>query len=184
MEYSIKQIGERLRGLRDVLDIPEEEVAELCQISLEHYRKIERGEADPSVYRLMKISKKYGISLNVLLFGEEAHMTEYFVTRNDEGLKVGNTNYYEYESLGCGFLNRRVEPFLVRLDPMPEGKSHNVNRYQGQEFDYVLEGTLELTIDDKVITLNAGDSIYYDSSVDHRMQSLNGKPCTFLCIVI
>ena len=52
MEESIKQIGERLRGLRDVLDIPAEEVAELCGITLEHYLKIEAGEADPSVYRL------------------------------------------------------------------------------------------------------------------------------------
>ena len=63
MEESIKQIGERLRGLRDVLDIPAEEVAELCGISLDHYLKIEAGEADPSVYRLSKISKRYGISL-------------------------------------------------------------------------------------------------------------------------
>ena len=52
MEESIKLIGERLRGLRDVLDIPAEEVAELCGITLEHYLKIEAGEADPSVYRL------------------------------------------------------------------------------------------------------------------------------------
>ena len=49
MEESIKQIGERLRGLRDVLNIPAEEIAELCGISIEHYLKIEAGEADPSV---------------------------------------------------------------------------------------------------------------------------------------
>lgn len=184
MEYSVKQIGERLRGLREVLEIPAEEVAELCHISLDHYYRIEAGEADPSVYRLMKISKKYGISLNVLLFGEEARMTDYFVSRKDNGMKVGNTNYYEYESLAYGFQNRRVEPFLVKLSPMPEGKSHTVNHYKGQELDYVLEGTLELTIGEKVITLGPGDSIYYDSSVDHRMQSLYGESCTFLCIVI
>ena len=58
MEESIKLIGERLRGLREVLDIPAEEVAELCEISLDHYLKIEAGEADPSVYRLSKISKR------------------------------------------------------------------------------------------------------------------------------
>ena len=62
MEESIKQIGERLRGLRDVLNIPAEEVAELCGITIEHYLKIEAGEADPSVYRLSKISKRYGLS--------------------------------------------------------------------------------------------------------------------------
>ena len=58
MEESIQQIGERLKGLRDVLNIPAEEVAELCGISLEHYLKIEAGEADPSVFRLSKISKR------------------------------------------------------------------------------------------------------------------------------
>ena len=61
MEESIKQIGERLKGLREVLNIPAQEVADLCGISLEHYQKIESGEADPSVYRLSKISKRYGI---------------------------------------------------------------------------------------------------------------------------
>ena len=64
MEESIKQIGERLKGLREVLNIPAQEVADLCGISLEHYQKIESGEADPSVYRLSKISKRY-LSLSV-----------------------------------------------------------------------------------------------------------------------
>ena len=48
MDEAIKQIGERLKGLREVLNIPAEEVAELCDISLDHYLKIEAGEADPS----------------------------------------------------------------------------------------------------------------------------------------
>ena len=71
MEDQIKQIGQRLKGLREVLDIPAEEVAQLCGVSVEHYMKMEEGEADPSVYRLSKISKRYGIALDVLLFGEE-----------------------------------------------------------------------------------------------------------------
>ena len=71
MDEAIKQIGERLKGLREVLNIPAEEIAELCEISLDHYLKIESGEADPSVYRLSKISKRYGIDLDVLLFGED-----------------------------------------------------------------------------------------------------------------
>ena len=58
MEDSFVQIGARLRGLREVLDIPAQEVADLCNITLEHYEKIERGEADPSVFRLQKISKR------------------------------------------------------------------------------------------------------------------------------
>lgn len=63
MENNIKQIGERLKGLREIFNISAEEVAELCEVSLEHYLKIEAGEADPSVYRLSRISKRYGIDL-------------------------------------------------------------------------------------------------------------------------
>ena len=69
MNENFKQIGERLKGLREVLDIPAQEVADLCDITVDHLMKIEAGEADPSVYRLSKISKKFGISLDVLLFG-------------------------------------------------------------------------------------------------------------------
>ena len=49
MEESIKSIGQRLKGLREVLNIPAEEIADLCEISLEHYLKMEDGTADPSV---------------------------------------------------------------------------------------------------------------------------------------
>ena len=91
MDEAIKQIGERLKGLREVLNIPAEEVAELCEISLDHYLKIESGEADPSVYRLSKISKRYGIDLDVLLFGEEPRMKGYYVTARDRDRRLTAT---------------------------------------------------------------------------------------------
>ena len=52
MDEAIKQIGERLKGLREVLNIPAEEIAELCEISLDHYLKIESGEAETGTHLL------------------------------------------------------------------------------------------------------------------------------------
>lgn len=184
MEESIKQIGERLKGLRDVLNIPAEEVAELCGISLEHYLKIEAGEADPSVYRLSKISKKYGIDLDVLLFGEEPRMSSYYLTRFGKGQEIDRGDDYKYQSLAAGFRGRKVDPFLATVDPLPEGKNHSKNSHDGQEFDVVVEGTLEITIDEKVLVLNQGDSIYLDGRHPHCMRALNDKPAMFLCVVI
>lgn len=183
MDEQIKQIGERLRGLREVLEIPAEEVAELCEISLEHYLKIEAGEADPSVYRLSRISKKYGIALDVLLFGEEPRMNSYFLTRKDQGLSVERRKDYKYQSLASGFRGRKAEPFLTQVDPLPGDANHSKNSHDGQEFDYVLEGCLEITIGDKVMVLNVGDSIYFDASQPHCMRALDGKPVKFLVIV-
>lgn len=183
-ENSLKQIGQRLRGLREVLEISAEEVAELCGISLEHYLKIEEGTADPGVYRLSKIAKRYGIDLNVLLFGEEPRMSAYFVTRKGQGLSVDRRKDYKYQSLASGFRGRSVDPYLVTVDPLPNNENHSKNSHTGQEFDMIMEGTLEITIGQKVIVLHEGDSIYFNSSEQHCMRALGEEPCRFLCVVI
>ena len=54
MEEQIKQIGERLRGLRDVLDITTDEMAAICGISVAHYEQMESGESELSVANLQK----------------------------------------------------------------------------------------------------------------------------------
>lgn len=184
MEDHIKQIGERLKGLREVFNIPAEEIAELCEVSLEHYLKIEAGEADPSVYRLSRISKRYGIDLDVLIFGEEPRMNGYFVTRSGKGPEVDRNNEYKYKSLAMGFRNRKVDPFIVQVDPLLDDRKHTQNTHDGQEFDYVLDGTLEITIENKPMVLEAGDSIYFDSKRMHCFRALNGKPATFVCIIV
>ena len=60
MNDAIEQIGQRLKGLRDVLDIPAEEVADLCGINTETYLKMEEGEGELSMSNLQKSSKQYG----------------------------------------------------------------------------------------------------------------------------
>ena len=183
MDEAIKQIGERLKGLREVLNIPAEEVAELCEISLEHYLKIESGEADPSVYRLSKISKRYGIDLDVLLFGEEPHMNSYFLTRKGQGLHIERRKAYNYESLASGFRGRTADPFIVTVEPKPADAPKEMNSHNGQEFNMVLEGTMELTIGNKTLTLNEGDSIYFDATQPHGMRAMNECPVKFLAII-
>ena len=52
----IKQISQRLKGLREIFDIPVEKMAEVCETTVEHYRRIENGEADPGVYLLSRMA--------------------------------------------------------------------------------------------------------------------------------
>lgn len=70
MNEAIKPVSERLKGLLDVLDIPAQEVADLCGVPLDVYVRMEEGDGELSVSSLRKISRKYGIALDVLLFGE------------------------------------------------------------------------------------------------------------------
>lgn len=184
MEDAIKQIGERLKGLRDVLDIQAQEVADLCGISLEAYLKVEEGEAELSVSSMQKISKKYGISLDVLLFGVEPHMSSYFLTRKGQGVSVERRKAYKYQCLAGGFRGRKAEPFLVLVEPKPDDTPLEKNSHEGQEFNVVVEGSMELTIGKKVLVLNEGDSIYFDASQPHCMRALGGEPVRFLAVII
>lgn len=183
MDEAIKQIGERLKGLRDALDIPVEEIAELCGISTDSYIKMEEGNSELSVSTLQKISKHYRIDLDVLLFGEEPHMSTYYLTRKGQGMRVERRKAYEYQSLASGFRGRKADPFIVTVEPKPADAPVEKNSHQGQEFNIVAEGTLELTIGNKVLVLNEGDSIYFDATQPHAMRALNDKPVKFLAII-
>ena len=81
----IKSIATRLRGLREVLELSEQEVADSCRLSVDEYRDMESGDADISVNVLQTIARRYGISLDVLMFGEEPKMNSYFITRAGTG---------------------------------------------------------------------------------------------------
>lgn len=184
MTDQIKQIAARLHGLREVLELTEQEVADACQLAIEDYRELESGTRDISVSTLQKISRHYGISLDVLMFGEEPKMSSYFLTRKGTGISVERRKAYKYEALASGFRGRIADPFIVTVEPKPEGSPVQFNSHQGQEFNLVVEGRLLLNINGKELILNQGDSLYFNSALPHGMLALDGKPVKFLAIIM
>jgi transcriptional regulator with XRE-family HTH domain len=182
-EEAIKLIGERLKGLREVLDVTADDIAATCGISTDEYLKMENGEGELHVSNLQKIAKKYGISLDELMFGEEPHMASYFITRKGKGQRVERRRAYEYESLASGFRGRKADPFIVTVEPKPDDAPLEKNSHANQEFNMVLQGSMELIIGERHLTLNEGDSIYFDSTQPHCMRALNGQPVKFLAII-
>ena len=166
-----------------MLDIPVADIARLCGISEEQSEKMESGDGELSVANLQKIAKEYGVSLDVLMFGEEPHMRHYYLTRKGQGLHVERRKAYNYESLASGFRGRKADPFIVTVEPKAADAPKEMNSHAGQEFNMVLEGEMELTIGEKVLTLSEGDSIYFDATQPHGMRTLNGKQVKFLAII-
>lgn len=180
----IRSIATRLRGLRDALELSEQEVADSCRIPLETYRAMERAESDISVNVLQSIARRYGISLDVLMFGEEPKMNAYFITRADKGVSVERQKAYKYEALASGFRDRRIDPFIVTVEPTSDDVPMHLNAHAGQEMNYVLEGRLLIGLNGKEIILNVGDSLYFDSSLPHGMKALDGRKVRFLAIIM
>lgn len=184
MTTDLKQIGERIKGLRDALDLSHEEMAQRLDIDVETIVKSENGESDISISLLKKIEKVFGVDLATLMFGEEPKMNSYFVTRKDKGPEVERVAAYKYQSLTARFTDNSADVFIVTVEPKPENSSFNKNVHDGQEFNFILEGSLLLYYNGKEITLHEGDSIYFDSSNPHGMRALDGKPVKFLAIIL
>ena len=195
MDEQIKQIAERLRGLRDAMELTTEELANECGIDRKEYEQAESGEYDISVSMMQQIARRYGIALDMqqiarrygialdaLMFGEEPKMNTYFLTRAGKGVSVERTKAYKYQSLAAGFKNRKADPFIVTVEPNDNPMHYNT--HEGQEFNLVVEGRLLLSIGGKELTLNVGDSIYFNSQLPHGMKALDGKTVRFLAIIM
>ena len=177
MDDQIKQIAERLIGLRDALDIDIKDMAKTCGVTEEIYKGYESGNIDIPVSTLHQISIKYGVDLSALMFGDEPRMNSYFLTRKGKGAAVERTKAYKYQSLAAGFI-------IVTVEPTTETQSIHLNTHPGQEFNLVLEGRVMLQIGTKELILEEGDSIYFDANRPHGMKALDVKSVKFLAIII
>ena len=184
MNEEIKQIAERLKGLRDVLELSVDDVAGVCGIAPEKYLELESGTVDISVSLLHRISQAYSVELTTLMFGDEPKMSSYFVTRKGKGISVERTKAYKYQSLAAGFSKRKADPFMVTVHPKPDNEPVYQNSHEGQEYNYVISGRMQIQINSKDIILEEGDSIFFNSELPHGMKALDGKEVKFLAIIL
>lgn len=184
METDLKQIGERIKGLRDALGFSPGEMAHRLEVDEDVYLQYEAGERDISISFLQRIEREFNVDLSTLMFGTEPRMNAYFITRKDKGVSVERVSAYKYQSLTAGFTNNVAEVFVVTVEPKPAETDFFQNIHAGQEFNMVLEGSMMLNINGKNLILHEGDSIYFDSSLPHGMKALNDKPVKFLAVIL
>ena len=79
-----------------------------------------------------------------------------------------------------------AEPFLVTAPYFDEEQTRPIalSSHNGQEFDFILSGSLKFCHDGHIETLNPGDAVYYNSQRPHGMIAVGGQPCTFLAMVM
>lgn len=185
MMEEIKDVGNRLLDLREILEITPEEMASHIGVDVENYLAHENGETDFSFTFLFKAAQKLGVDITDLLTGESPRLSTYTLVHKDKGLPIRRRDGFDYQNLAYLFKGRLVEPFLVtaKYDPELEQQPIELSRHEGQEFDYILSGNLTVQIGEKTEVLGVGDAIYYDASNGHGMIASGGQDCLFLAVV-
>lgn len=183
MSEQIRQIAARIKELREISGISLESLAREFEISVETYEQYESGNVDIPVSFLYMIANKFNVELTAILTGEGPRLRNYCLVRKGKGVSVERQKQYKYWSLAYNFAQKKAEPFIVSVEPEAEETPVHYNSHPGQEFNYVLEGTLKIIINGYELTLNEGDSLYFDSGIQHGMKALNGKPAKFLAVI-
>ena len=186
MEPIIAEVAERVKAMREMCDISVEEMAEIVGKTSEEYVRYESGELDFSFTFLYKVAQKCGIDMVELLTGENPHLSECTFVKNGHGLPIKRHLGYDYYHLGYT-LNKRLSETFVVFAPYIEGdndKTVHYNTHEGNEFDYVLEGSMRFIIDGHPYDLEPGDSVYYNSGLPHGIYATSKNGCKFIASVM
>lgn len=178
------EIAERMRTIRELSDMSAVDIAAAMGISADEYLRYESGEVDIPISALYDMSNTLKVSITELITGEKAKMRTYTVVRKDKGIKVERSSAYKYSDLAYNFIDKKVSPFLVTIAPSSDDEPYHLNVHSGHEYHYCLEGSFKIKINDNIITINEGDSLYFDSGNPHGMKAQGGKNAVVLVVVI
>lgn len=185
-EQSIREVAQRIRTLREDMGISFETMASKTGLSVEEYKKMEKGETDFSFTFIYKCAAAFGVDISELMEGRGPELTEYTVTRKGEGKPITRREGLSYNRLAHKFKNKMVEPYHVVIPYSDEAltRPRHFSSHAGQEMDIVVKGTLRKVIGNHIETLYEGDSIFFDSSIPHDEIALGGEDCEIYAVVI
>jgi len=184
MSDQIREIAERVRELRNIEGIPAETLAAELGVDLKTYLAWEDSAENIPVGTLFELAKRFNVDMRELISGKSPHLKTYCLTRAEQGIDTERRPAYKYKNLADSFIHKRAEPFMVEVGPESENKAIELNSHPGQEFDYVIEGKLLISVGGHELVLNEGDSLYYDSGEEHGMKALGGKRARFLAVIL
>ena len=185
---AIKNVGEKIVSIRESKRITVEELADRCGFTETMLKKIEENEAIPSLGHLIKVARALGVRLGTFL--DDMDQLGPVISRKGDlqqgssfSSKSSNTNLsLNFFPLASDKSGRHMEPFIVDINPVTSSEFVQ-SSHEGEEFIYVLTGSVEINYGKSVYKLSEGDSIYYDSVVDHHVHSANDSAAKILAVV-
>jgi transcriptional regulator with XRE-family HTH domain len=144
--------------------------------------QVEHGKKAPSISTLMRMAHVLEVPVSELFARKGGAEPPYSLVRAHERQRYareGTLYGYRYEALAFRKAEKHMEPFIV-LPPlrMPQ----KFFAHEGDEMVLVMSGRVQVDLDGDLITLRAGDCIYFDAAIPHRSRSL-GKTAARMLVV-
>ena len=163
-------IGLKLKELRILKGLTQEELADRAELSKGFISQLERNLTSPSIATLTDILQCLGTTLG-----------EFFNETPEEQIVFGRADYFEktdselQNEIKWIIPNAQknvMEPIMLTLDP--GGETYPDNPHEGEEFGYVLQGTVTIHLGNKIHKAKKGESFYFVPDKKHYLTSKAG----------
>jgi transcriptional regulator with XRE-family HTH domain len=167
------RIGFQLRRERRIRGLRLKDVAEKAELSQSLISKIENNKTSPSLSTLHRVAQALGTSISALFAANES-LDEVVQRPQDRPIAGRVQSMVEWDGIEAEIIvpyisGRLLEGFVFIMEP--GGHSGGTLHHEGEECGYVLEGRLELVVDDKAYVLNPGDSFFFNSERPHSYRN-------------
>lgn len=181
-------VGTKIREFREFRQISRDDLALKANLDINQIVKIEDEGIMPSLGHLIKISRALGVRTGTFL-DDQDHVGPVIVRAGEEKSSYSfstkdesSREHLNFFSLAQHKSGRHMEPFIVDIEPSKE-TDYKLSSHEGEEFIYVLEGSVEINYGKDIFQINKGDSIYMDSVIAHNVHAANDRPAKILAVV-
>jgi transcriptional regulator with XRE-family HTH domain len=171
------KIGERIRNLRQMSNLTQEELAERAGLTKGFISQIERDLTSISLDSLLQILE--AVDENISDFFRESS-EEKIVYREKDRVAIEKEKIQKFELLVPGSTNRRLEPILLTLakgEATPKERPH-----EGEEFGLVLRGRINLRFGREILKLKNGECFYLSAEKEHWLHNSGSREAVILWI--
>jgi len=180
-------LGEKLRGLRLKKSMGLVQLGKHTGLSPAMLSKLENGRLVPTIPTLLRIAMVFSVGLDYFFADERKRHVVAIVRKQDRILFPerpggGEVSYY-FESLDFAANERRLNAYLAEFQPIATDRQR-LHQHAGVEFLYLIRGKIDLVIGSDIHRLDAGDAIYFDSSVRHGYCRAGEHPSSGLIVTV
>ena len=172
-------VGQKIKTLRLASDLTQEELANRAGLTKGFISQVEneKFQTSISIESLSDILDVLGVSLSEFFMETES---EQIVYKQSDRSQIENTGASRFEILVPGSTNNIMDPILIELQPGE--KLEEKEPHPGEQFGYVLKGSVTIVINKEKHKISKGNCFYFTSDKPHQMINENNKPVTFIWV--
>ncbi len=172
-----RTIGKRIRELRNMNGLTQQELADRTELTKGYISQLENGLVAPSMVTLLDLIECLGTTPS--RFFDEDRPDQVVFSEEDffEKIDEGGSSIQWIVPMAQKY---RMEPLLVVIQP---GRRILVQEaHEGEEFGFVLSGSVQLHLDEKQFTVRSGESFYFAADRGHYIENVTEEPARLIWV--